>query len=51
MNYGITKILILVLTLALLSSCKNGIGGDARNNPPDPRERVKKISKKEEVLD
>ena len=42
MNYGITKILILVLTLALLSSCKNGIGGDARNNPPDPRERVKK---------
>ena len=42
MNYGITNILILVLTLTLLSSCKNGIGGDARNNPPDPRERVKK---------
>ena len=42
MNYSITKILILVLSLTLLSSCKNGIGGDARENPPDPRARVQK---------
>ena len=42
MNYSIAKILFLILTLALLSSCKNGMGGDARENPPDPRERVKK---------
>ena len=42
MNYNIAKILFLILTLTLLNSCKNGIGGDARENPPDPRERVKK---------
>ena len=42
MNYSITKIIILTLTLVLLSSCKNGIGGDARENPPDPRARVQK---------
>ena len=37
------KFLIIVLlsffSLSLLNSCK---GGDARKNPPDPRERVKK---------
>ena len=42
MNYSITKIIILTLTLVLLSSCKNGIGGDARENPPDPKARIQK---------
>ena len=31
--------LLIFFTLTLLNSCK---GGDARKNPPDPRERVKK---------
>ena len=42
MNYSIAKILVLVLSLTLLSSCKNGIGGDARKNPPDPKARIQK---------
>ena len=42
MNCSIAKILVLVLSLTLLSSCKNGIGGDARKNPPDPKARIQK---------
>ena len=38
-KYVFTLFMILVLT-----SCSQGLlkGGDARKNPPDPRERVKK---------
>ena len=37
--------ILLILTIFALTSCKsleNLPGGDARKNPPDPRERVKK---------
>ena len=44
----------LLITLFALSSCKtieNLPGGDARKNPPNPKLRVKKILRREEVLD
>ena len=40
MSQKVIKIIIIgFISLILLQSCK---GGDARKNPPDPRERVKK---------
>ena len=38
-NYIIT---LLILFIFSLNSCANLPGGDAKKNPPDPRERVKK---------
>ena len=40
------KLIFIIATILLLNSCGGGFklpkGGDARKNPPDPRERVKK---------
>ena len=40
------KLIFIIATLLLLNSCAGGFklpkGGDARKNPPDPKERVKK---------
>jgi hypothetical protein len=37
------KIIMIFLISLILASCQLAkLGGDARNNPPDPRERVKK---------
>ena len=40
------KLIFIIVTILLLNSCGGGFklpkGGDARKNPPDPRERVKK---------
>ena len=39
------KTIVGLLLLLILNSCGGGLklpGGDARENPPDPRERVKK---------
>ena len=42
MTFNFTKIGFLALFL-ILNSCAGGLpGGDARKNPPDPKERVKK---------
>ena len=42
-NFKKSKILIFLgLILFALNSCEGMPGGDARKNPPDPRERVKK---------
>ena len=35
------KLLNLLVILFLFNACANLPGGDARKNPPDPRERVK----------
>ena len=36
------KIILILISLVLLQSCSGLKGGDARKNPPDPKERVKK---------
>ena len=33
---------LIFITIFFLQSCKGFVPGDAKNNPPDPRERVKK---------
>jgi PBP1b-binding outer membrane lipoprotein LpoB len=47
------KFLILIfLSVIFLNSCGGKLpGADARKYPPNPKERVKKILRKEEVLD
>ena len=47
------KIISLILGLSLLlSSCQLAkMGGDAKENPPDPRLRVKKNLEEGKVLD
>ena len=45
MNSQISKIFSFLVIFLMLTSCGKGLlksGGDARKNPPDPRERVKK---------
>ena len=44
MNTQISKILSFLVIFLMFASCGKGFlkGGDARKNPPDPRERVKK---------
>ena len=44
MNSQISKIFSFLVIFLMLTSCGKGFlkGGDARKNPPDPRERVKK---------
>ena len=43
MNSNLQKSLILLFLLVNLVSCNGKLpGGDARENPPDPQERVKK---------
>ena len=44
MNSQISKILSFLVIFLMFTSCGKGFlkGGDARKNPPDPRERVKK---------
>ncbi len=43
MNFNLLKSLILLLFVVNLVSCNGKLpGGDARENPPDPQERVKK---------
>ncbi len=44
MNSQISKIFSFLVIFLMLTSCGKGFfkGGDAKKNPPDPRERVKK---------
>ena len=44
MNSQISKIFSFLVIFLMITSCGKGFlkGGDARKNPPDPRERVKK---------
>ena len=42
-NYKSSRVLVLLgVTFFLLNACEGMPGGDARKNPPDPKERVKK---------
>ena len=49
------KLIFIIATILLLNSCGGGFklpkGGDARKNPPDPRERVKKNLEEGKALD
>ena len=43
MNSNLLKSLLLLAVLINIVSCNGKLpGGDARENPPDPQERVKK---------
>ena len=40
--FKIKHIFLTIILLSLLNSCSSLPGGDARKNPPDPKERVSK---------
>ena len=40
--------IFIIISILLISGCKSLPGGDATKNPPNPKERVAKILKKEQ---